>query len=71
MKFLTAWIGMVGILFACWIYVGVILYAAKLFFPRNAKAESIAFGVALLSIFIAYAFLGGSPGDPSERWNRR
>lgn len=71
MKFLEAWIGTVGILFACWVWVSVLIYAAKLFFPKHSKAESIAFWVALLFIFIAYALLGGSPGDPSEHWNRR
>lgn len=71
MKFIETWVGTVGILFVCWIYVSVIVYAAKLFFPKNAKAEKTALSIAVLSIFIAYVLLGGSPGDPSERWNRR
>jgi hypothetical protein len=70
MRFLESWLGMVAILFACWVYVSVLLYGARLFFPSNEKAKSIAFVVALLSIVMAYALLGGSPGDPSERWRR-
>lgn len=71
MKFIEAWVGTLVILLGCWIFVYVIIYAAKLFFPKSEKAESIALGVAVISIIIVYAFLGGSPGDTSERWNRR
>lgn len=71
MKFFEAWAGMVVFLLACWVWFFVCHYSARVFFPNSAKAESIAFKVAILGMFVGFILIGGSPGDSSDRWLRR